>query len=621
MSETQFSLDALIVDLQAATTSAEKAAVVAELSFTDLDDIAAAVARRCTILHWFDESVIAVLLTDLLPDITDEALLTRAAELYSQLQQYLFIEQVSPNQLAYHDLTHEGLIARYAESDPDLLRTGARLAARAYLARKDNEASAGEALYCLVLAGEPEQATELLDEMLQRADGREDWQAFVSILGLRDEAEQYAFVESLPRTPYHHLVSGIAYSDLGDLSAAISDYDQAISLNPNYATAYYNRGNTYYDLGDLSAAISDYDQAISLNPNYATAYYNRGNTYYNLGDLSAAISDYDQAISLNPNYATAYYKRGIAYRDLGDMITAIVDYDQAISLNPSYATAYYKRGIAYCVQGDIIGAIADYDQAISLNPDFAMAYSDRGDAYCDQGDLSAAIADYDQAIKLAIHLPDKGAQAYNNRGNAHRDLGDLSAAISDYDQAISLNPDFATAYYNRGNVHRAKGDLSAAISDYDQAISLNLDYALVQSNRGDALRRLEQWEEALAAYRQSVDLDADRFWDWVALAAVGRHAGNEAVREEAIEQARRLVDPDDAYNMACVESIAGNREKALNLLAEALEKNPNQVDWARQDPDLLWLHDEPRFWELVGRADGGDESGWTELTFREEIGH
>lgn len=62
MSETQFSLDALIVDLQAATTSAEKAAVVAELSFTDLDDIAAAVARRCTILHWFDESVIAVLL-------------------------------------------------------------------------------------------------------------------------------------------------------------------------------------------------------------------------------------------------------------------------------------------------------------------------------------------------------------------------------------------------------------------------------------------------------------------------------------------------------------------------------------------------------------------------------
>ena len=38
--------------------------------------------------------------------------------------------------------------------------------------------------------------------------------------------------------------------------------------NPNDAEAYYNRGNAYSDLKNYSQAISDYNQAIKLNPNH-----------------------------------------------------------------------------------------------------------------------------------------------------------------------------------------------------------------------------------------------------------------------------------------------------------------------------------------------------------------
>ena len=65
-------------------------------------------------------------------------------------------------------------------------------------------------------------------------------------------------------------------SDLGQHFAAIADYDIAIRLNPDYATAYYNRGNVKGDLGQHFAAIADYDIAIRLNPDYAKAYNNRG---------------------------------------------------------------------------------------------------------------------------------------------------------------------------------------------------------------------------------------------------------------------------------------------------------------------------------------------------------
>jgi len=47
---------------------------------------------------------------------------------------------------------------------------------------------------------------------------------------------------------------------------AIKIYDKAIELNPNFAEAYYNRGNAYSDLKQYERAIEDYNKAIELNP-------------------------------------------------------------------------------------------------------------------------------------------------------------------------------------------------------------------------------------------------------------------------------------------------------------------------------------------------------------------
>ena len=90
----------------------------------------------------------------------------------------------------------------------------------------------------------------------------------------------------------------------GDPDAAVADYDQAIALNPQYATAYNNRGVAYYQKGDLDRAMADFDQAIALNPQYAMAYYDRGFTYVKLGEQEQAIADLERALELglDPQY-------------------------------------------------------------------------------------------------------------------------------------------------------------------------------------------------------------------------------------------------------------------------------------------------------------------------------
>ena len=45
---------------------------------------------------------------------------------------------------------------------------------------------------------------------------------------------------------------------------------------------YNNRGNAYSKKGDYNRAISNYTEAIVLNPNYAIAYYNRGRMWLHL---------------------------------------------------------------------------------------------------------------------------------------------------------------------------------------------------------------------------------------------------------------------------------------------------------------------------------------------------
>ena len=46
--------------------------------------------------------------------------------------------------------------------------------------------------------------------------------------------------------------------------------------DPTDAEAYVDRGDELYNQGDYQAAISDYDEAIRINPEYAKAYGNRG---------------------------------------------------------------------------------------------------------------------------------------------------------------------------------------------------------------------------------------------------------------------------------------------------------------------------------------------------------
>ena len=66
-------------------------------------------------------------------------------------------------------------------------------------------------------------------------------------------------------------------------------------MNHNDDNFYIDRGTAYYDLQEYDKAISDYTEAIRLNPNNPETFYSRGIIYKSQGKLDKATADFNRA--------------------------------------------------------------------------------------------------------------------------------------------------------------------------------------------------------------------------------------------------------------------------------------------------------------------------------------
>jgi uncharacterized caspase-like protein len=131
--------------------------------------------------------------------------------------------------------------------------------------------------------------------------------------------------------------------------------------------AYFFLGQIYYVFGNKKEAITSYNKAIVLAPEYPSPYKERGGIYSQLGNASAAINDYTNFLTLQPNEAPYIYVwMGDAYLNSGDNRGAVTEYTRAIGLKPDYARAYYNRAVAHLGLGSKSSAVWHFQRAADL---------------------------------------------------------------------------------------------------------------------------------------------------------------------------------------------------------------------------------------------------------------
>lgn len=157
------------------------------------------------------------------------------------------------------------------------------------------------------------------------------------------------------------------YRDNGDYNNAISYFQKATNLKPDYSQNYLGLAQCYSEMGDYKNAVNNLNKYIGYNQNSDIAYALRANANLNLNSLSEAEDDIKRALEIEENISYLLIEAKILYYK--------GNYDDAreklnlLSRNIQTSEVYKYLGLCDYAQNNLTGALLNIDKAIILSDD------------------------------------------------------------------------------------------------------------------------------------------------------------------------------------------------------------------------------------------------------------
>jgi TolB-like protein/Tfp pilus assembly protein PilF len=409
------------------------------------------------------------------------------------------------------------------------------------------------------------------------------------------------------------------------LRRAMDCFRQAIDRDPAYALAYsgladaYSLASTGY-YGDVPAeesianALPAALRALELAPGLAEAHASLGLIRLNQGDHAVAEQAFERAIELNPNYTMAHVWHGLVLTSQGRYREAAAHMRDAFRLDPLSPIINANVGFDALRFGDHPEAEARFAAAIEIDPAFQVPYSGMARLNAARGSLEVAL----RWIERAIERAPTRAFYLSRKGLILAQLGRTEEAVSTV-EAACRNP--------TGNRYEADLVVGLRVATADRtalAAIANGDGGSVwaPAQRAQALLAIGRLPAALQAYTEDPpdpraainDLITDE-WVW-RLPHVVNHAhlriaaGDERGRgtlRELLSRAEELraegiVNADVLYWTASAHAVMGGKDRALEILEEAVQRGWRHAWWARHDWNWSDLVDDPRYQDLLARG-------------------
>lgn len=335
------------------------------------------------------------------------------------------------------------------------------------------------------------------------------------------------------------------YLTMKKYKLAIADYDEQISINPDYPGTYHDRAIAYKELGQYDQAIKDLTKAIELkHPTFLdwprSAYEIRAHVYEAIGKYELAVNDYTRAFDVwekafgaalkeyNMGSFIAYEmleKRGTAYRKIGNHQHAIADYLAAIDcLTTDPPSMIYEDGDTYVELKQPEDALKAYGKAIETNArnnnkDTKWEKSDTlaseyfakvAEVYAGLQKFDLAVDSYNKALNAVDNLPPYKGKLYQDMGILYRSLGINQEAIKMLSLAVRYLPlvgeDPVFAYSELGNAYSDTGDHTEALRVFTEITKLYPNWMGGYARRGSEYYNLKDYDKAIIDFGKAIDL-------------------------------------------------------------------------------------------------------------------
>ena len=345
--------------------------------------------------------------------------------------------------------------------------------------------------------------------------------AFYTALGMGAKAiEVYeGMTKAFPRDPdpYYALVSLYARMNQGEKMMEV--LDRISEMSGESAQIYVMKGDAHMSSYEDSLALTYYEQALNLDPEYAPAilgkaealrlqrrydeYFDYLNKYI-VSDyvMPAGKADYlqtlfqnmdgrffqnfkpkldslaTQAVTLHPQDSTILMCIGSYYFNTGRLDEAKEYFLRNKEVHPdSYgAAAMYVQFLSYT--GDFEEMARECEKAFEAFP-FEPAFQEyKVMAYYNLKDYESALRENEKIIAMFPRDPDRLLSAYSTGGDLYHRLGDMKNCYDCYEKALKIDPNNALCLNNYAYFMCLEGKkLNKALKMSKKAVELEPDNA------------------------------------------------------------------------------------------------------------------------------------------------
>ena len=341
-------------------------------------------------------------------------------------------------------------------------------------------------------------------------------------------------------------------------------------------------GVTAVFVGDRqrSAVARKNAAAAAVDPE-AQELYLKGRYYWDKrtpADLTTAVDYFTQAIVHDPNYAQAYVGLADCYNLLREFATmpsreafprALAAAKKAVELDDSSAEAHASLAfVTFYWSWDSAAAEREFRRAIELNPNYVAAHHWYATSLMTMQRYPQALREIERAQEL-----DPSSNAIvADKALILVQVGKLDEATALLKQIESSQPNFSASHKYMSYIYMAKGDLPNYLAESRATATLTKD------------------ENELAI---------------VNAAEQGFKTGGERGMWEAMLKAQEQLYADgktSAFLVAISAARLGRKDDTLRYLQSSFQEHDPYFLAIRGDTSFNFLHDDPRFRQLVAQA-------------------
>lgn len=276
---------------------------------------------------------------------------------------------------------------------------------------------------------------------------------------------------------------------------AVKNFEKAVKISPDDATALFYLANCYDNTGRLSDAERYYIKVLEVRENYIDAYKNLCIIYMKTGNENKAIEFAQKAKDIAPNDFTFDYLIGTASVALKLYNKGIQHLEHALALNPQHFQIYNNLGTAYLLTGMRDKALDCYKKAIKIKPDDAVSFYNIGSIYQIQNKHAQACDYFEKAYQL------------DNQENylvslALSELKDMQIekAAKHYKALALLHPEKDSFQYNLASCYELMRDFENAIEIMKKLVVRNPKSVTMAQKLANLYIEVRKFREAKDLY-------------------------------------------------------------------------------------------------------------------------